>query len=238
MEINKDKMGLGLSIVGGSDTLLGVIIIHEVYPDGAAAKDGRLKPGDQILEVNTEDFRSITHSRALAALRQTPAKVKMVVFRDEASTKEEDIFNVMDVELMKKPGKGLGLSIVGRKNGNGVFISDVVHGGTAEADGRLMKGDQILAVNGQDLKAATQEEAAAVLKTAMGKVTMRLGRLKASSKRSSNIDRVSNMTNGGTQSDPDNIPRSDDQTFPRFSTKRASLMMRHIANWSLRRRHV
>lgn len=64
-----------------------------------------------------------------------------------------------------------------------------MHGGTAEADGRLMKGDQILAVNGQDLKSATQEEAAAVLKTAMGKVTMRLGRLKASSKRSSNTDR-------------------------------------------------
>jgi S1-C subfamily serine protease len=105
VEINKDKMGLGLSIVGGSDTLLvsmgcgsaisplmrltahhllplflfqGVIIIHEVYPDGAAAKDGRLKPGDQILEVNSEDFRNITHSKALAALRQTPAKVHTV----------------------------------------------------------------------------------------------------------------------------------------------------------------
>jgi C-terminal processing protease CtpA/Prc len=57
--------------------LQGVIIIHEVYPDGAAAKDGRLKPGDQILEVNSEDFRSITHNRALAALRQTPAKVEV-----------------------------------------------------------------------------------------------------------------------------------------------------------------
>lgn len=57
--------------------LQGVIIIHEVYPDGAAAKDGRLKPGDQILEVNSEDFRSITHNRALAALRQTPAKVQV-----------------------------------------------------------------------------------------------------------------------------------------------------------------
>lgn len=58
--------------------LQGVIIIHEVYPDGAAAKDGRLKPGDQILEVNSEDFRNITHSKALAALRQTPAKVHTV----------------------------------------------------------------------------------------------------------------------------------------------------------------
>lgn len=61
--------------------LQGVIIIHEVYPDGAAAKDGRLKPGDQILEVNSEDFRSITHSKALAALRQTPAKVGLASVR-------------------------------------------------------------------------------------------------------------------------------------------------------------
>lgn len=44
-----------------------------------------------------------------------------------------------------------------------------------------MKGDQILAVNGQDLKNSTQEEAAAVLKTAAGRVTMKLGRLKARS---------------------------------------------------------
>ncbi|PSN48938.1 hypothetical protein C0J52_03466 [Blattella germanica] len=100
-----------------------------------------------------------------------------------------------------------------------------------------MKGDQILAVNGHDLKSATQEEAAAVLKTAMGKVTMRLGRLKASSKRSSNADRAINLTNGVTPG-PDSIPRSDDQNFPRFSTKRASMVMRHIANWSLRRRNL
>ena len=53
----------------------GAIIIHEVYPDGAAAKDGRLKPGDQILNVNNENFREITHQKALNVLRQTPSKV-------------------------------------------------------------------------------------------------------------------------------------------------------------------
>ena len=42
-----------------------------------------------------------------------------------------------------------------------------------------MKGDQILAVNGQDLKNSTQEEAAAVLKLTSGKVSIKLGRLKA-----------------------------------------------------------
>ena len=57
IEITKDKdedgkpMGLGLSIVGGSDTLLGAIFIHEVYEKGAAHKDGRLRPGDQVLVV-------------------------------------------------------------------------------------------------------------------------------------------------------------------------------------------
>ena len=58
IEITKDKddegkpMGLGLSIVGGSDTLLGAIFIHEVYEKGAAHKDGRLRPGDQVLYCN------------------------------------------------------------------------------------------------------------------------------------------------------------------------------------------
>ena len=31
----------------------GAIIVHEVYEDGAAAKDGRLWAGDQVLEVRT-----------------------------------------------------------------------------------------------------------------------------------------------------------------------------------------
>ena len=42
---------------------------------GAAFKDSRLRPGDQILEVMKEDLRNVTHSFALHALRQTPNKV-------------------------------------------------------------------------------------------------------------------------------------------------------------------
>lgn len=50
------------------------------------------------------------------------------------------------------------------RNDTGVFVSDVVNGGVAEADGRLQPGDQILSVNGEDLSNATQEIAAGVLK--------------------------------------------------------------------------
>ncbi|CAG2102660.1 unnamed protein product, partial [Medioppia subpectinata] len=146
IEIVKEKLGLGLSIVGGSDTPLNAVIIHEVYPDGAAALDGRLKPGDQILAVNNEDLRDALHERAIAALRQTPPVIKLTVFRDNAETQEEDASDMIDIELHKKSGKGLGLSIVGKKSGSGVFISEVVKGGIAESDARphLMVGDQIL----------------------------------------------------------------------------------------------
>ncbi|XP_036368376.1 multiple PDZ domain protein isoform X4 [Octopus sinensis] len=185
IEIDKGYCGLGLSIVGGSDTLLGSIIIHEVYVDGAAHKDGRLMAGDQILEVNDEDLKDATHERAIQVLRQTPTLVKLLIYRDNQLTKEEDIYDIFSIELVKKPGKGLGLSIVGKRNDVGVYISDIVRGGVAEADGRLMQGDQILSVNGEDMRQATQDHAAAVLKTLMGKVVLTIGRLKAGSRTSS-----------------------------------------------------
>lgn len=63
-------------------------------------------------------------------------QVTMVVLRDVSCVPTENgtvpadcVSNIMDsfdVELTKKPGKGLGLSIVARKAGSGIFISDIV----------------------------------------------------------------------------------------------------------------
>ncbi|XP_060686417.1 inaD-like protein isoform X2 [Hemiscyllium ocellatum] len=181
LEISKGRSGLGLSIVGGRDTLLDAIVIHEVYEEGAAAKDNRLWAGDQVLEVNGIDLRNATHEEAITALRQTPQKVRLTVFRDEAQYKDEENLDVFIADLQKKVGRGLGLSIVGKRNGSGVFISDVVKGGAAELDGRLMQGDQILSVNGEDVRNASQETVAMILKCAQGLVQLEVGRLRAGS---------------------------------------------------------
>ncbi|XP_042682869.1 multiple PDZ domain protein isoform X7 [Centrocercus urophasianus] len=195
IDISKGRTGLGLSIVGGADTLLGAIIIHEVYDEGAASKDGRLWAGDQILEVNGIDLRSATHDEAINVLRQTPQKVRLTVYRDEAQYKEEDMYDVLTIELQKKPGKGLGLSIVGKRNDTGVFVSDIVKGGIADTDGRLMQGDQILTVNGEDVRNANQEAVAALLKCSLGTVRLEVGRIKAgpfhSERRTSQSSQVS-----------------------------------------------
>jgi len=78
------------------------------------------------IQVNGVDLRNATHDRAISVLRQTPSVVRMVVFRDESLLKDEDMYEVFTVELIKKPGKGLGLTIVGRKKDPGIFISDIV----------------------------------------------------------------------------------------------------------------
>lgn len=66
-------------------------------------------------QVNGIDLRSATHDEAINVLRQTPQKVRLTVYRDEAQYKEEDMYDVLSIELQKKPGKGLGLSIVGKR---------------------------------------------------------------------------------------------------------------------------
>ncbi|KRZ12556.1 InaD-like protein, partial [Trichinella zimbabwensis] len=187
IEIDKSGKGLGLSLVGGSDTILGSIVVHEIYPDGAAAMDGRLAAGDQILEVNGRSIRDAAHDVAINLLRQTPSKVRLLVHRDPMMKinllDPTNIYDIFEMELNKKPGKGLGLSIVGRKHEPGIFIAEVMKGGVAESSGRLFQGDQLLAVNGKDLTASYQEEAATLLKTATGMVKLKIGRIKVTSSR-------------------------------------------------------
>ncbi|XP_074237018.1 inaD-like protein isoform X1 [Saimiri boliviensis] len=198
IEISKGRSGLGLSIVGGKDTPLNAIVIHEVYEEGAAARDGRLWAGDQILEVNGVDLRSSSHEEAISALRQTPQKVRLVVYRDEAHYRDEENLEVFPVDLQKKAGRGLGLSIAGKRNGSGVFISDIVKGGAADLDGRLIQGDQILSVNGEDMRNASQETVATILKCAQGLVRLEIGRLRAGSRTSAR--KTSQNSQGSQQS--------------------------------------
>ncbi|KAM5265630.1 inaD-like protein isoform 6-T6 [Hipposideros larvatus] len=206
IEISKGRSGLGLSIVGGKDTPLDAIVIHEVYEEGAAARDGRLWAGDQILEVNGVDLRSASHEEAITALRQTPQKVRLVVYRDEAHYRDEENLEIFPVDLQKKAGRGLGLSIVGKRNGSGVFISDIVKGGAADLDGRLIQGDQILSVNGEDMRNASQETVATVLKCAQGLVQLEIGRLRAGSWVSSR--KTSQNSQGSQQSTHSSLPPS------------------------------
>ncbi|XP_077598717.1 disks large homolog 4-like [Stigmatopora nigra] len=73
---------------------------------------------------------------------------------------------------VQRGASGLGFNIVGGEDGEGIFISFILAGGPADLSGELQKGDQILSVNGVDLRFATHEQAAAALKNAGQNVTI------------------------------------------------------------------
>ncbi|XP_046739362.1 disks large 1 tumor suppressor protein isoform X9 [Diprion similis] len=77
---------------------------------------------------------------------------------------QEDISREIRTVVLNKGTSGLGFNIVGGEDGEGIFISFILAGGPADLSGELKRGDQILSVNGINLRTATHEEAAAALK--------------------------------------------------------------------------
>ncbi|XP_062864546.1 multiple PDZ domain protein [Trichomycterus rosablanca] len=187
IDICKGPSSLGLTIVGGCNTLQGAIVIHELNEGGVAQRDGRLMPGDHILEVNGIDLTTATHEEALSVLRLSAQCVRLSVYRppwtnashDRTPAVHEDMWDLFTVELHLHAGQELGLSIVGKRDDNGVFVSEIVAGGAAGADGRLTLGDQILSVNGEDVRAASLDYARTLLQNCGSSVMLEVARFRA-----------------------------------------------------------
>lgn len=84
VSINMEAVNfLGISIVGqsnrGGD---GGIYVGSIMKGGAVALDGRIEPGDMILQVNDVNFENMTNDEAVRVLREVvskPGPIKLVV---------------------------------------------------------------------------------------------------------------------------------------------------------------
>ncbi|XP_078682484.1 ligand of Numb protein X 2-like isoform X1 [Branchiostoma floridae x Branchiostoma belcheri] len=170
---------LGISVVGGCETPLVSMIVQEVFSSGAIATDGRIGPGDQILEVNGEDLRELTHHQACRVLRKPCPLLRLTILRErvaEERTTGAEVQETIKVELCKTSGEQLGIRIAGLPGTTGVCVRDLVDGGLAASDGRLRASDVILEINGQDVRHATSEQAAELIQASVEKVDFVISR--------------------------------------------------------------
>ena len=57
------------------------VFVLDVFPDGAAGKDGRLQPGDRIVDINKESFKAVESDKAYqTVLRITQGPVSWHLF--------------------------------------------------------------------------------------------------------------------------------------------------------------
>uniref|UniRef100_A0AAR2J6U0 PDZ domain-containing protein n=1 Tax=Pygocentrus nattereri TaxID=42514 RepID=A0AAR2J6U0_PYGNA len=190
IQLKKGTKGLGFSITSRDVPLGGSapIYVKNILPRGAAIKDGRLKAGDRLLEVNGVDLNGRGQEEVVSLLRATPmgGAVNLLVLRQEETflprePVEEELvmtpdgtreFLTLEVPLNDSGSAGLGVSVKGNRSKEnhadlGIFVKSIINGGAACKDGRLRVNDQLIAVNGESLLGKTNHDAMETLRKSM-----------------------------------------------------------------------
>uniref|UniRef100_A0A3Q2V5A9 Par-3 family cell polarity regulator beta n=1 Tax=Haplochromis burtoni TaxID=8153 RepID=A0A3Q2V5A9_HAPBU len=191
IDLKKGSEGLGFTVVTRDSSVQGPgpILVKSILSRGAAVKDGRLQPGDRILEVNGVDMTGRSQEELVAMLRSTKQgeSVSLVVARQEdmflpRELKGEDLSSrvmedgreqlMYEIPLNETGSAGLGVSLKGNKSREtgedlGIFIKSIIHGGAAYKDGRLCINDQMIAVNGESLLGRSNNAAMEGLRRSM-----------------------------------------------------------------------
>lgn len=188
---------LGISIAGGVGSPLGdiPIFIAMMNPVGVAAQTQKLKIGDRIVSICGTSAEGMSHSQAVNLLKSATGTIQLQVIAGGDTTVtgpsqeqaaggltpscifQDDLGppQYKTITLGRGPD-GLGFSIVGgfgSPHGDlPIYVKTVFGKGAAAEDGRLKRGDQIMAVNGQSLEGVTHEEAVGILKKTKGTVTL------------------------------------------------------------------
>ncbi|XP_065114278.1 ligand of Numb protein X 2a isoform X2 [Paramisgurnus dabryanus] len=82
---------LGMTVAGGRGSKSGElpIFVTSVQPHGCLSRDGRIKRGDVLLSINSQDLTCLSHSEAVGTLKSSAASCSVQLKALEVNTVEE-----------------------------------------------------------------------------------------------------------------------------------------------------
>ncbi|XP_049804845.1 ligand of Numb protein X 2-like [Schistocerca nitens] len=228
IEIPRLSTNLGITIVGGADTALHCIVVQEVFEDGLISQDGRLRPGDQLIEINGTDMTNATHHQACQALRKLCPVLRLGVYRERiesyaARSSSHYVEEVHTVTLEHQPNQQLGVRLSGWWMEPGIFIMEIMQGSPAAQSGHLEPYDRILSVNGKDLASCWLDQASKLIQSNEC-VTLVIARkkLKRPPPEHEKADRLPPLYHGRTKSAPETLGSPDKMLSQCFAVSRSS----------------
>uniref|UniRef100_A0A3B5M875 Membrane-associated guanylate kinase, WW and PDZ domain-containing protein 1 n=1 Tax=Xiphophorus couchianus TaxID=32473 RepID=A0A3B5M875_9TELE len=89
VELEKSMKGFGFSIRGGREYKMDLFVLR-LAEDGPAIRNGRMRVGDQIIEINGESTRDMTHARAIELIKVGGRRVRLLLKRGTGQVPEYD----------------------------------------------------------------------------------------------------------------------------------------------------
>uniref|UniRef100_A0A8B9LIX0 Membrane-associated guanylate kinase, WW and PDZ domain-containing protein 1-like n=1 Tax=Astyanax mexicanus TaxID=7994 RepID=A0A8B9LIX0_ASTMX len=83
----RDSKGFGFSLRGGKEYNMDLYVLR-LAEDGAAVRNGKMRVGDEILEINGESTKNMKHSRAIELIKNGGRRARLVLKRGDGSVPE------------------------------------------------------------------------------------------------------------------------------------------------------
>uniref|UniRef100_W5K2H5 Membrane-associated guanylate kinase, WW and PDZ domain-containing protein 1 n=1 Tax=Astyanax mexicanus TaxID=7994 RepID=W5K2H5_ASTMX len=87
VELEKSVKGFGFSIRGGREYKMDLFVLR-LAEDGPAIRNGRMRVGDQIIEINGESTRDMSHARAIELIKAGGRRVRLLLKRGTGQVPE------------------------------------------------------------------------------------------------------------------------------------------------------
>ncbi|XP_035392099.1 membrane-associated guanylate kinase, WW and PDZ domain-containing protein 1-like isoform X3 [Electrophorus electricus] len=87
VDLERDSKGFGFSLRGGKEYNMDLYVLR-LAEDGAAVRNGKMRVGDEILEINGESTKSMKHSRAIELIKNGGRRARLVLKRGDGSVPE------------------------------------------------------------------------------------------------------------------------------------------------------